>query len=89
MFAFLHFSAAPKLSIKGQESTDVGRGQENACEEWCGQASLSASPVCLPICPFPRQTYQVEHHLLSIFLMPSPASDLSLESHGSGFSAGF
>lgn len=29
MFAFLHFSATPKLSIKGQESTD-GKGQEHA-----------------------------------------------------------
>lgn len=53
------------------------------------QASLTVSPVCLPISPLPLQTYHIEHHLLSIFLMPSPASDLSLESHGSGFSAGF
>lgn len=93
IFAFLHFSAAPKLSIKGQESTDVGGDQKS--ESPVHVRSGVARPVLLPplsVCPpspFPLQTCQLERHLRSIFLTPSPASDLSLESDGSGFSAGF
>lgn len=93
IFAFLHFSAAPKLSIKGQESTDVGRDKtnESPVHVRSGVARsvlLSPLSVCLSP-PFPLPTCQVEPHLPSIFLMPSLASDLSLESDGSGFSAGF
>lgn len=39
--------------------------------------------------PFPFQTSLVKHHLPSTVPMPSQASDLSLESDGSGFSACF
>ena len=89
IFAFLHFSAAPKLSIKGQESTDVGRDRTN--ESPVHVRSGVARPVLLsplsvcPSPPFPLQTCQVEYRLPSIFLTPSPASDLSLESDESGF----
>lgn len=93
IFAFLHFSAAPKLSIKGQESTDVGtdRTNESPAHVRSGVARpVLMSPLYVCLSPsFPLQTCQVEHHLPSIFLMPSPASDLSLESDGSGFSDGF
>lgn len=91
IFALLHFSAAPKLSIKGQESTDMGRDTTSA------RLAYVRSGVARPVLilsaslpsPFPLQICQVKHHLLSIFLMPSRASDLSLEYDGSGFSACF
>lgn len=51
IFAFLHFSAAPKPYIKGQKSTEVGvdRTNENLVRWgvlWPGQS------YCLPISPF-------------------------------------
>lgn len=51
--------------------------------------SGAARPVLSLPFPFPFPTSLVKHHLPSTVPMPSQASDLSLESDGSGFSACF